>query len=149
MNETYKQALVEVDEILKVIDPELLKKVPKKFIEFIKGTKDPNYKFTYNKELDIQKQELKSETKAILSLMYRSYWCSQAEKAQLEKQDQEELIKIKKEQEEKYNIDNIFKNKKEKSEEKAEIIPITKQSESIVGRILKAIKSLFHKNRKN
>ena len=32
MSETYKQALVEVDEILKVIDPEIIKKLPKKFI---------------------------------------------------------------------------------------------------------------------
>ena len=71
------------------------------------------------KQLDEQK--LKPKTKTLLTVIYRSYWCNEEERAELDKILIENDKKYEEELRERYNPDNIFK-KKEIIEEKVETI---------------------------
>ena len=76
MTVEYQNALAEVDYILDITSEEIIKKIHKSFLEFIKKHKTENYQFYLNEELSLAQQPLKRETRAILSLIYRSYLCS-------------------------------------------------------------------------
>lgn len=145
MNEVYTEAFTEVDEILKHIDVNLLEKIPQQLRELIKETKSDTYKFEYNKNVGIDKQQIKPQTKAIISLLYRNYWCTPEEKARLIQEEREELIRIEKEKAEKYKVDNIFKTKEQEQikEEPQQLLVIEK--ESFWTKIINKIKKWFGK----
>ena len=145
MNEVYTEAFTELDEILNNIDVKLLEKIPHQLRELIKETKSDTYKFEYNKNVGIDKQEIKPQTKAIISLLYRNYWCTPEEKERLMQEEREELLRIEKEKSEKYNVDNIFKTKEPEpvKEETHQILVIEK--ESFWTKIINKIKKWFVK----
>lgn len=107
---SYREALVEVLEILKYTDQSDLEKIPKKLILFFQKNASPTYKFTFDENKEIQDLNLKSETKGLLAMIYRNYWCSPEERVEYDKllsQNQElyeEMLR------EKYNPDKIFEN---------------------------------------
>ena len=78
MQTNYAEALVEVNEILKFTDPNLTKKIPEKFKKYIADNMSSTYKFNITD--DFSNDHLKSETKSILALIYRNYFCSAEEK---------------------------------------------------------------------
>ena len=76
MTVEYQNALSEVDYILGLTSEDIIKKIPKSLLDFIKKQKTKNYQFSINEELPLVEQQLKEETRAIISLIYRSYLCS-------------------------------------------------------------------------
>ena len=111
MNTALAQALVEVEVILSYTDKELVKKIPKSFWKFLEEHKDKHYTFEINEELPLEKQKIKEETKSLMALIYKDYFCTPEEK-----KEYNELLKYnqkKKEDEiaEKYSYDNLFKRK--------------------------------------
>lgn len=105
----YQNALAEVDYILGITSEEILKKIPKSLLDFIKKQKTNNYQFTINEELSLAEQPLKKETRAIISLIYRSYLCSPE---QSKKNKIDDIIELAKEEirlKEKYDPKNLFK----------------------------------------
>ena len=78
MKVDYSEIFTEVNEVLKFTDPELTKKIPASFKSFIKKNMSKNYNFIiHNNDYNIT---LKQETKTILALIYRKYFCSSEEK---------------------------------------------------------------------
>lgn len=106
----YREALVEVLEILKHARKKDVDKIPKKLILFFEKNASPTYKFTYDNNKEIKDLNLKPETKGLLAMIYRNYWCTpekRAEYDELLKKNQklsDELLR------EKYNPDKIFEN---------------------------------------
>ena len=98
MKEEYKKALVEV-----------VKKIPEKFMNYIKENKAVDYEFKVDKQKGLLEQDISEETKAILSLIYRDYFCDEEERQELIKKEREELIKEEEEKRKKYNPDDLFK----------------------------------------
>lgn len=100
----YRDAYCEVLYLINNMQIENKNKISKKFIEFLEKNKNENYIFS---NISLQKPEtLKNETKIILSLIYRNYFCTKEEQIKMAKEDNEELNK-------RYYYDNIFnKNKK-------------------------------------
>ncbi len=96
MTVEYSNALAEVDYILEFTSKSILKKIPKSFIKFIKNNKNKDYKVSINKDIPITKQPLKDETRAIMSLIYRSYLCTDNQKKRLKIDDMVEMKKQKK-----------------------------------------------------
>ena len=116
----YQMALVEVYEILKLSKKDEINKIPHSFLEFIKKNKSKEYKFKFNKEKNLNDQNLMKETKIILSLLYRSYICNIETRKELEKEDKQKLKRIIEENTKKYDSENLFKNaKKENLQEKS------------------------------
>lgn len=112
MTVEYQNALAEVDYILGITSEELLKKIPKSLLDFIKKHKTENYQIYLNEELSLAEQSLKKETRAILSLIYRSYLCSPN---QSKKYKIDDIIALKEQQlklKATYNYDNILKKDK-------------------------------------
>ena len=87
MDQNYEMALSEVDEILNYTDEELVKKIPIQLRILISNNKNKEYKPNIDRTRPISEQELLKETKAILSLLVRSYWATEEEKLEFEKQD--------------------------------------------------------------
>jgi len=109
MNIQYQNALTEVDAILKLMSEDMLNKIPNSFLDFIEQKKSKAYIPNLNMELSLNEQKLLKETRAILSLIYRSYLCNSEEKRKLEIEDSIELAKKQIELNKKYSYENLFK----------------------------------------
>ncbi len=135
------------------MDIEYLKKLPQKFIEFINSNMDKDCIPNIDKNTPINEQKLKKDTKVLLSLLYRNYWCDRDKKTTLIQEDLDAKNNYEKELREKYNPDNIFKNKSNvaevnieppKEETHTELIEYKEQK--WYQKIFNLIKNLFHRN---
>lgn len=106
----YKLALVEVDAIIENMNISEKEKISFKFREFVKQKKDKDYIFNIDTNKKWSEQNIMKETKVILSLIYRSYFCTPEQKALLLQKDREEIEKKENEKREMYNPNNIFQN---------------------------------------
>jgi hypothetical protein len=110
MTVEYQRSLTELNVILNYMNIEHVKKIPTKFINFINNNMDKDYIPNINKNIPIDQQELRKDTKILLSLIYRNYWCDNELKKDLLNQDLINKKNFEQELREKYNPDNIFKN---------------------------------------
>lgn len=152
----YKIALAEVDEILYFTDESIVSKIPSSFKTFIKENKDKSYVSNINPYMPLEEQDLRPDTKAIISLIYRSYVADEQEKEEFKQKAKEEYEEIEKQKNIKYNPDDIFKQnktfeeikgdiEKENSEEQMSLVIV---KESFFKRIYDKIKMLFSKHNK-
>lgn len=142
----------EAYDIILHMDKELVKKIPEKFIKFVEQNKAKDYKTNIDYSKSINQQELQKGTRVILSIIYRDYLCSSEKKKELMQNDEEELKRIEQELREKYNPDNLFKMKNNNSyfEEKQEnCLQIIEYKENFFVRIIKKIKNIYEKIRRN
>ena len=105
MEEQYKEAFVEVLDIIDHTDLELVRKISKKFLEFLNVNKSENYisKIDFN---DINWQnKIKPETQEVMALIYRDCFVSNEKRKELIQKEKQELL-------ERYSYENIFKNTK-------------------------------------
>ena len=153
MKREYEEALVEVDEILKIMPIDLSSKIPIKFRQIISENKAKDYIIKIQEPLEEQK--LKNETIIILGLLYRDFWASPEERESLQLKDAEELKKIEEEMQKQYDIDNIFK--KRKSSKKQEIYEenydeystdlVLYKEQGFIKKLFNLIKGIFKKNK--
>ena len=151
-NSIYRDAFKEVYDVLQNTDEELLKKIPNKFMQFIKDNMNLEYKSNVKKDIEIDKQDLLKETESVLALIYRSYWATDEEKkefARKSKAESTEAERIKKEEFKGKSIDEIF-NKQEVNIDKVTIDNnlMVIQKESFIKRVLNKILRIL-KNRKH
>lgn len=139
----YRKALAELDEIFDKFEKEIKNKVPESFRKFVKDKKDKNYKFEYDDSKELKDQNILRETKVLLSIIYRSYFCSEEEKKRLELEDEKKLKRIEDEIREKYNPDNLFKKKENIQEENKEELQLVEVKESIFKKIINKMKEIF------
>lgn len=153
MNQRYREASVDVLDILNHMSLTEQEKVSKKFIDFLKENSSEDYvsNLDYTKSLD--EMELSDETRGLISIMYRNYWCTAEEKKELDAKFIENEMKRQEELRERFNPDNVFgsSSKSESSEkiesnssEETSIINIEKK-EGIISKIINFIKGLFSK----
>lgn len=137
----YRNAFKEVDEILKYTDIDLVNKIPKKFIDFLRENMNNNYEFNVQEGLHLNKQKLSEEANNILALIYRDYWATEEEKEEFRKKDEEE----RKLNEEK--LEHIFDRKdNEPIEEKKNNQLIKIEHESFIKRLFLKLKRFFLKD---
>lgn len=145
------EAAVEINVILENTSPEIVNKIPKKFINFLKEISSKTYTFKYDNSKSLEEQDIKPKTKGLIALIYKDYLCDP-----LEKQDYiNYILQVKEEIEqrkrEKYNPDNIFKNNRidniAKTNNKKLSVEnqIVEYKENILKRILNKILKIFHK----
>lgn len=90
MNINYSNAFKEVHTILNFLDKEEYNKIPKDTIEVIEENMNKDHKFVLNDELDLQRQEMLPETKAILFNFFRDYLSTPEQKQKIIKMQAEE-----------------------------------------------------------
>lgn len=142
----YRNAYSEVLYLINNMQPENKNRIPKKFIEFLEDNKNYDYKIS---DISLENaNSLKKETKIVLSIIYRYYFCSQEEKIKMQENDEKALNEL-------YNYDNIFKTNNEDviseeesfSENELEAMALIGISgfRNFINRIRKKIKKFFNR----
>ena len=145
-NIEYANSLYQVNEILKYMAPNLKARIPKKFISYFENNKSQNYNWSIDTSLPLEKQNLLTPTKEILTLIYRDYICDDIEKIKIQKTLNENDIKYQEKLKEIYNPNNVFKNKQKNIEVTENTTSIATSKDSFFSKIISKIKLFFHKN---
>ena len=146
------EAAVEFNCILNNASPEIIRKIPKSFISFMKNIASTTYKFDYDKSKKLNEQILKPETRGLISLVYSDYICNNKEKEEYINKCQNYLRIKEQEAREKYNFNNLFEKSKVKTQniENATITEETAMVEykekNFMQKVFEKIKYLFKKS---
>lgn len=137
----------EVFWVLYYFDNELIKKIPVKFLTYIKelATKsDKEVNIDIQKELD--EQNISEESKDLIALIYYSYIANKEEKEKIEELWNENERRYNEELNKKYNPENIFERhieNKENENNKNVQVYMTEYKNSIFRNILNKIKRII------
>ena len=146
----YSEAIVEVLEILQYSDDNIIKKIPKKLIEFWQRNKSTTYKPNLDHSKSINEMDLKKKTKSIISMIYLNYLCDDEEKNNIKLILKDNEEKYQQKLREKYNPDNIFKKYNQKQEVAENVVAtnmaMVEYKELIFKKIINTIKRFFHIN---
>lgn len=146
--ENIKLAYSEVYEIINLMSYDLRSKIPSKFINLMATQKDEKYIPKIERDIPLEKQNLKKETISILAFLKLNCFCNEEEKKQFMKMLSENEIKFQEELNKKYNPDNLFKNRTNKlqSYENATTVGtavIEYKDKNFIQKIFDKIKKLF------
>lgn len=145
----YKQAHVELYEIIKNITEKERLKIPEAFISNLVKNSDDSYIFQYDKSKNILEQNLMNETKALLIQMYIKYIAPEEEKELWKDYNRICLNDIEKEKNNKYNYENLFKDQynsvKPINKTVTNELSLVEYKESILKKIWNKILSIFKK----
>ena len=142
------EAAVEFNYILDNSSQEIIDKIPQKFIKFMRDIASTTYEFNYDKSKKLNEQDIKPETRGLISLVYQDYICSEDEKKDYILKCKNYEIKKEEELREKYNPDNVFKNRKKlqntmDNEVVKENAIIEYKEKNFIQKIFDKIKQLF------
>ena len=142
--------LVEVDEVLKYLKVDELKKIPEEIRQMIKANKDKDYVWKYDETKKLKNQNLSRDTFAFLSYLNMEYLLNEEQKKlmnqiHMENERKEEEIKS-----EKYKTEDLFKKNTNKIETKTyqNDLEIVEYKETIFRRVINKIKKFFGINSK-
>lgn len=136
----------ELSEILKMMEPEEVNKIPKKLLEVIEKEKSNTYIPNYDSKIELNSQSIKKETLAMLALLYINYWCE-------DENEKKEYLKLIEKNEQKYQVElnkktditKFFESeKKERMQEQSLTIV---ENKNLITRIIEKIKKLWKKSK--
>ena len=140
--EELSKRLKEVEYILRKLDDEYIKKIPKEVWNYINDNMDKNYQFNYDEEKTLLEQNLNIDTISILTYINIEFLLDSIQRKELlEDLKKDELIS-EQEKRNKYNPDDIFKNKNKTKEDKA---LIELKIERWYEKIFSFLKNMFKK----
>jgi hypothetical protein len=138
-------AYKEIYEILKIFPKELVDRIPKYKLDYIKQNMDESYEYNITKETFDGKTML-DETAAILAILFRDYWATEKQKNKIINYHNTQREKIVNEIKEKYDPENVFKQRRieqEKIDEKKENLSVVEYKENIFKKLFNKIKEIF------
>ena len=138
-------AYKEIYEILKIFPKELVDRIPKYKLDYIKQNMDESYEYNITKETFDGKTML-DETAAILAILFRDYWATEKQKNKIINYHNTQREKIVNEIKEKYDPENVFKQRRieeEKIDAKKENLSVVAYKENIFKRLFNKIKEIF------
>lgn len=139
----YEKCLVQVDEVIKYLSDEDLKKIPNELKDAIKMEKDYNYSWKYDESKPLTQQNLDRKTIAILSYLNMEYLLNDEQKELMKKIHQNNEEKLEKSKQEKYNANNIFK--KANTEKAKEVALVEVKEEKWYKKVFDFFRNLFKK----
>lgn len=142
----YREAAVEVLDILDNTEKVYVDKIPKKFIKFLVDISSDDYSVNFNHIESINEMRLKKETRELLGYIYINWWCDTINKEiYLKKINEIEMQRYEKSKD-KYRSDKLFENKNKLINEKlyknSQNVPIEYQDGKL-KKIINKIKKLF------
>lgn len=148
----YNNAFTEVYTILNYLDEEEYNKIPPEVINAITSNMNTKYNYEMNEKIDLAKQPMLDETRAILFNIFRDYLCEPWQKKKIIQMQNEERRKNELKKQKQYDT-NVFANKAENKAKTKEILvnlenekkQIVEYKENIFKRIFNKIKSFFTK----
>lgn len=130
----------EIYDILQHLDIALYNKIPSSVIKFIDDNRNKDYKVNIDYSKNINEQQLKRDTRIMLSIIYKDYLCSNEEREKLIKSDK---IKLQQQNEQAYGYENIFNNRRKKIDCVDEVA-LVEYKESKFKKVINIIKKFFH-----
>ena len=137
--------------VLYYSDSSIICSIPYKIIEVLQEkSEESEKKVNFKENIELKNQDISEESKAILSILYRDYICSEEEKAEVNKIFEENQKQYEELQREKYNPDKIFEKKDNKIsidntvQEENALIEMQKDKWYVV--LFNKIKSIFKKD---
>ena len=147
MTKEYREAFTEVNEILKYFNKDLLKKIPKEFIKNIKENMSTTYKVIYDNTKSLNEQNIKQETRAILSIIYRDYICDKETKEKIIQKDRKEWLELEEKKKEEYKNTELFKSPiKNQNISNDKYLKVV-EKQNIIIKIIEKIKEIWRKIR--
>ena len=146
VSQVYKNAFTEVYTILDYIEDEDYKKIPQNVLDVIEENMNVEYEYEMNEDVDIYKQPMLPETKAILYNFYRDYWSSQEQSEKIKQIQSRELLLDDEQKKKKYDINVFNSSNMQNIPVKDEEALAKSKQESFFMRILNKIKKIFGKN---
>lgn len=147
MNVQIQEIYSEVYNILNLLGESYIKKLPVSLFNMIMEEKREDYNPKYDSKINLEQQNIKRETLAMIALFHLNYWCNSEE----EKNEVKTLFKTNDEKHqadirEKYNPDNLFKKRGLKQEENVltNEVAMVKYKEPIMKRIFNKILRILH-----
>ena len=139
-------AYTEVYAILQYLNEEEYNKIPPEIVDAIRLNRNVEYEYTLNNELDLEKQPMLPETKAILFNLFRDYLATPEQKNKIIRMQNEERQKNELRKQQLYSS-NVFENRQKENvyNPNIETKQIVKYKENIFKRILDKIKKFFGK----
>ena len=138
-------AYKEIYEILKIFPKELVDRIPKYKLDYIKQNMDESYEYNITKETFDGKTML-DETAAILAILFRDYWATEKQKIKIINYHNTQREKMANEIKEKYDPENVFKQRRieqEKIDERKENLSVVEYKENIFKKLFNKIKEIF------
>lgn len=151
VNKELSEAAVEFNCILDNSAQEIIDKIPQKFIKFMRDIASTTYKFNYDKSKKLNEQDIKPETRGLISLVYQDYICSEDEKKGYILKCKNYEVKKEEELREKYNPEHIFRKKESNTttgmQNKQDVTALVKYYDiKWYEKIIIKIKRVFKKN---
>ena len=119
-----RQSFSDISIIIKMMSPYMQSRISDKFIQFIEENKDKSYQSLIDNTLPLENQELSTNTKTVLALIYRDYLCSEDERQNFILKQFEKQKRIEEEKKAKYEIN--FKNNQNTNQDLTSIIKYKK-----------------------
>ena len=143
--EDISKRLVEVEYILKKLDDEYIRKIPKEIWNYFEENNDKSYIYNYDESKTLDQQNLSIDTISILTYINMEYLLDEKEKKEMEELLRKDNIIAEEKKREKYNPEDIFKNKSiSSSSRKAENkLPIEVKIEKWYERLFSFLKSML------
>ena len=133
--------------ILENTDEEVLNKIPKNFLNFLKSIESDTYEFKYNRKKKLAEQNIKPKTRGLIALVYQDYICTEEEKKEYiqlcnDYFFEEEVRKNNLYNQKSWNADeeNNVKEEISKSE-----LALVEYKENIFQKIINKLKDIFKK----
>lgn len=136
----------ELSEILKMMEPEEVNKIPKKLLEVIEKEKSNTYIPNYDSKIELNSQSIKKETLAMLALLYINYWCE-------DENEKKEYLKLIEKNEQKYQVELNKKTditkffESEKKERMQEQSLTVVENKNLITRIIEKVKKLWKESK--
>ena len=141
----YSNVATELIEIFNYLDKNTYDKIPQKVIENLKEKRNKEYTFTIDKTKTLDEQNLLTETKQILSILFLKYCCTKEEVDEILEINKNRMISEEEEKYNKYNPNNIFKNRSEDLTEPQETQLMVIEEEKTFSKIINKIINFFGK----
>lgn len=141
----YSEAISEVLDILQNSDDSIVKRIPRKLIEFWKKNKSSTYIPNLNHNKTINEMDLKDKTKDIITMIYLEYLCDTDEKKNIKKVLIKNEEKYQEKLRNKYNPDNIFKKIDTTEKKSSKDFKMIVYKEPFYIKVINYLKKLFHR----
>ena len=143
----YKNAFAEVYEILNLLDKGEYKKIPQDVINVIETNRNCEYNYHINNEIELCKQPMLTETKAILYNIFRDYLSTQNQRQKIIEMQNIEREKLEETKRARYNSKDIFKRREENKmyniDTKICNQIIIEKKESFIKKLIRKLKNIF------
>ena len=140
----YSNAYAEVYTILEYLDEEEKNKIPQKVLNAIEQSRNKDYIFDLEDDIELQEQILLPETRAILYNLFRDYLAEPWQKEKIIEMQKDERQKNEELKKEKYDVE-IFSKENNIQDETSneEVTELMEYNENIFKKIWGFLKNLF------